>query len=383
MQLFEPTQLRGGLTVSNRIVMAPMTRSRAEAGDLPSPHAAEYYAQRATAGLQITEGTIISPEGKGYSLTPGLYNQEQAKLWAQITDAVHDRVPGSRIFSQLWHVGRISHSDISGHQPVGPSAIRPPSAKVFLKRDDGWQGNIAPGDPREMTLADIKSAVADFRASARLAGQSGFDGVELHGANGYLIDQFLRASTNQRTDAYGGPIHARLRFLQEVVTAVCEELGPDRVGVRFSPIVEYGDTEDPQIEAAILTAAEWLDTQGVAYVHVIESDATDLLADSMYGQRWGSVADTFRQQLRERFQGSIILAYRYNIERAEAALQSGLADLIAMGRPFIANPDLVSRLQTGAEIAESNTATWYGGGAEGYIDYPHMNGSSPALTEQA
>ena len=370
MSLFEPTELRGGLSLQNRIAMAPMTRARAGAGDIPSIHTADYYAQRATAGLVITEGTIVSPAGKGYSLTPGIYNESHVEAWSEVTRRVHEASPGARIFCQLWHVGRISHPDISGFEAIAPSALQPPAAKLWLQRPDGWQGAIGCGTPREMSHEDIRTSVEEFRASARMALEAGFDGVELHAANGYLIDQFMRASTNLRDDEYGGGVSNRLRFLREIVDAVADEVGPDRIGVRFSPIVDYGDTEDPQIEDTILQAAAWLDSQDVAYIHLIESENTDLLGDTLNGQQGESVASHFREQLRARFSGTIILVYRYDRERAEAVLASGLADVIAFGRPFIANPDLVDRLHRGVELAESDTSTWYGGGAEGFTDYP-------------
>jgi N-ethylmaleimide reductase len=373
MTLFDPFTLRGGIELANRIAMAPMTRARAAASDLPSPFAAEYYAQRASAGLVITEGTIISPVAKGYSLTPGIFNEEQAEAWSRVAEAVHGASPGSRIFTQLWHVGRISHPDISGHQPVAPSPQKAPNGKVWLERADGWKGNIDCGEPRALSAGDIAATVNDYRAAARFAAKAGFDGIEIHAANGYLIDQFLRATTNRRTDEYGGPTVNRLRFMREVVEAVCDELGAGRVGIRFSPIVQFGDTADPAIEDTILQAARWLDQQELAYLHVVESENQDLFADTERGQAGESVADQFRVRLRERFAGPIVLAYRYDLDRAEAVLESGLADLIAMGRPFIANPDLVERLRDGVELAESDTSTWYGGGAAGYTDYARHN----------
>ncbi len=340
--------------------MAPMTRSRAsEQGDVPSPHAAVYYAQRATAGLIITEATNISAEAKGYSLTPGIYTAEQAAEWRRVSDAVH-QTPDARIFMQLWHVGRIAAQEVSGLQPVAPSAQSAP-ARVWVRRSDGWSGLI-PCDPaREMTRGDIARVVEDFRSAARAAVDAGFDGVELHAANGYLLDQFLREGTNRRDDEYGGSVINRLRFLDEVVTAVVRDIGPQRVGVRVSPIVGFEDTQDEGIAQTLLAAAGLLDGLGIAYLHLEEGDAAT----------WGtaSTPDTFRADVRDAFRGALIVAHEYGVDRAEQVVSSGAADAVAFGRPFIGNPDLVARIRTHAGFADSDTNTWYGGDEIGYTDY--------------
>lgn len=368
LQLLEPLVLRGGLPLSNRIVMAPMTRSRAEEpGDLPSLLAPSYYQQRATAGLIVTEGTVIHPRGKGYSLTPGIYSQEQVQRWSTVADAVH-QVEGSVVFMQLWHVGRISHEWIAGQAPLAPSAVRSPNARVWFLGDDGSAGNIDCSPPREMSLRDIADVLEQYRHATRLALQAGMDGVEIHAANGYLIDQFMRSGTNLRTDQYGGTLQNRLRFLHEVVEAVVSVAGPGRVGVRLSPDVDYGDTQDPEILQATLLAADDLEAQSVAYLHLVESNNANLLAAST--EDVPLVDAAFKAELRRRFSGTIILAHEYDRARAGAALANGEADAVAFGRPYIANPDLVERIASDLPLAESDRATWYGGDAAGYTDYP-------------
>lgn len=368
--LFKPVDLGGGLRLNNRIVMAPMTRSRAEEpSGVPSRHAAEYYAQRASAGLIVTEGTNISQEGKGYSRTPGIFTAEHVAAWREVTSAVHDRVAGSKIFLQLWHVGRVAHHDVSGVQPVAPSALRV-DAKVWLRRPDGWEGRVDCTAPREMDQRDIARVVDDYRAAAERAMEAGFDGVEIHAANGYLIDQFLRGTTNQRRDRYGGSIKRRLQFVREVVCGVTRAVGAERVGIRFSPLIGFPDARDREIESTLLAAAEWLDGVRIGYVHIVESDNADLAADHARPGEVESVGPDFRREFRQRFDGPIVLAHRYDLARARHALNAGVADLIAFGRPFIANPDLVDRLKNGWPLGDSDLATWYGGTARGYVDYP-------------
>ncbi len=375
--LLEPLTLRGGLELRNRIVMAPMTRSRAqEPGDLPSPLAHTYYQQRATAGLIITEGTVIDPRAKGYSLTPGIYSAEQVDRWSAVTEAVH-MIEGSRIFMQLWHVGRISHERIAGQAPLAPSAVLSPTARVWFLGEDGPAGNIDCSAPQEMTLDDIADVLEQYRHATRLALESGMDGVEIHAANGYLIDQFMRTGTNHRTDGYGGSMQNRLRFLREVVQAVVSVAGPERVGVRLSPDVDYGDTNDPEILEATLLAAEDLEAQSVAYLHLVESNNANLLAAS--SQDAPLVDAAFKAALRTRFRGSLILAHDYDRDRANAALTSGEADAVAFGRPFIANPDLVDRFTWGLPLADSDRTTWYGGDGAGYTDYPSVKVPVPPV----
>lgn len=366
--LFSALTLRGGIELANRLVMAPMTRSRAsEPDDVPSPHAAEYYAQRSTAGLIVTEGTVISRQGKGYSLTPGIYSDAQQDAWAQIAEAVHAR-GDARMFLQLWHVGRISHELIAGEQPVAPSPVGSPTARLwFLDAATGTPSQLPAAVPREMTTTDIDEVLSSFQRAARRAVDSGMDGVEIHGANGYLLDQFMRSTTNRRTDAYGGPADQRARFAAEVVSAVAAEVGPDRVGLRVSPDVDYGDTNDPEICETTLLVADAADKVGLAYLHLVEENNANYLAE---GESRQVVDDTFRSELRSRFNGAIIVASDYDQRRAEAALGSGLADAVAFGRPYIANPDLLARFAHGWPITESHRDTWYGGDERGYTDYP-------------
>ncbi len=355
--LFSPYDL-GGLVLANRIVMAPLTRNRAGAGLVPSPFAAEYYSQRASAGLIITEATQVSRQAQGYQDTPGLYTPEQIAAWRKVTDAVHAK--GGRIFVQLWHVGRVSHVDLHGGEaPVAPSAIRA-ETKTFLNN-----GFADVSEPRALGAEEIPGIVEDFRKAAANAIEAGFDGVEVHGANGYLLDQFLRETANVRTDAYGGSVENRARLLVEVTAAVASEIGAERTGVRLSPvspaggIVPSGD-EQPQFNHVV----EALDGLGIAYIHVVEG-ATG-------GPRNATPFDF--DALRQRFRKTYIANNGYDLELAMSRLSEGKADLFAFGHHFIANPDLVERLKSGKPLAQMNPATIYGGGAEGYTDYPAVSG---------
>lgn len=355
--LFSPYDL-GGLVLANRIVMAPLTRNRAGAGLVPSPFAAEYYSQRASAGLIITEATQVSRQAQGYQDTPGLYTPEQIAAWRKVTDAVHAK--GGRIFVQLWHVGRVSHVDLHGGEaPVAPSAIRA-ETKTFLNN-----GFADVSEPRALGAEEIPGIVEDFRKAAANAIEAGFDGVEVHGANGYLLDQFLRETANVRTDAYGGSVENRARLLVEVTAAVAGEIGAQRTGVRLSPvspaggIVPSGD-EQPQFNHVV----EALDGLGIAYIHVVEG-ATG-------GPRNATPFDF--DALRQRFRKTYIANNGYDLELAMSRLSEGKADLFAFGHHFIANPDLVERLKSGKPLAQMNPATIYGGGAEGYTDYPAVSG---------
>lgn len=351
--LFSPYDL-GGLTLSNRIVMAPLTRNRAGAGLVPSQFAADYYAQRASAGLIITEATQVSIQAQGYQDTPGLYTPGQVTGWRKVTDVVHAK--GGRIFVQLWHVGRVSHVDLHGGEaPVAPSAIRA-ETKTFV--NNGF-ADVSP--PRALELEEIAGIVEDFRKAAANAIEAGFDGVEVHGANGYLLDQFLRETANVRTDAYGGSIENRARLLVEVTAAVANEIGAQRTGVRLSPVspasgIVPASDEQPQFNHV----AEALDGLGIAYIHVVEG-ATG-------GPRDARPFDF--GALRQRFRNTYIANNGYDLELAKSRLSEGKADLFAFGHHFIANPDLVERLKTGTPLAQMNPATIYGGGAEGYTDYP-------------
>lgn len=351
--LFQPYTL-GRVTLANRIVMGPLTRNRASTGLVPSELAATYYAQRASAGLIVTEATQVSAQAQGYQDTPGLYTAEQIAGWRKVTAAVHAK--GGRIFVQLWHVGRVSHVDVQpgGLAPVAPSAIRA-ATKTFVNN-----GFADVSEPRALDIGELPGIVSDFRQAAANAIAAGFDGVEIHGANGYLLEQFIKDGANQRTDAYGGSIENRARLLLEVVTAVADEIGTDRTGVRISPVSPANgiSCSNPQPQYNYIT--EQLSALGIVYLHVVEG-ATG-------GPR--DVAPFDYDALRTRFKQTYLANNGYNLEFATTALNEGKADLFAFGRPFISNPDLVERLKTGAPLAQLNPATLYGGGAAGYTDYP-------------
>ncbi|MET3134941.1 N-ethylmaleimide reductase [Oxalobacteraceae bacterium GrIS 1.11] len=357
--LFLPITL-GPYELANRIVMAPLTRNRAQPGDVPGALAAEYYRQRATAGLIVAEATQISPQGKGYAFTPGIYDSAQVTAWSEITAAVHQA--GGRIFLQLWHVGRISHPSLQpdGALPVAPSALKP-AGQAFT--ETGFQPFVT---PRALDLAEIPGIVEQYRLAALRALDAGFDGVEIHAANGYLIDQFLRDGSNERQDAYGGSLENRCRLLLDVTAVVCQVWGGQRVGVRISPISPANDMADSDPEALFTYAVEQLNRFELVYLHVIEG-ATG-------GPR--QVANGFDVQiLRRRFNGLYIGNNGYDRARALSARQEKLVDLVAFGRPFIANPDLVRRLRLDAPLTPVDTATLYGGGAKGYTDYPFLDAS--------
>lgn len=363
LRLFTPVELRGGLRLSNRVLMAPMTRARAsEPGGVPSQLAATYYSQRASAGLIVTEATDISVEGRGYAQTPGCHTDEQEAAWAQVAAAVHAR--GGRIFMQLWHVGRLASHYTCGGVPVAPSRQTAPST-VWAVRADGGSGTVPCDEARELDISEIHRITRDFRDAAARAVRAGFDGVELHGANGYLIDQFLRATTNRRTDEYGGSRERRGRFLREVVEAVAGAIGPGRVALRISPRIGFADGDDPEIHDTLLACASWLDGVEIAYLHMAEADS---LADDLEPP-----TPEFRKALRQGFSGPIAVAHRYDLPRAEAILETGLADLVAFGRPYIANPDLVERMEAGVPLAMADRSVWYGGAVDGYVDFPAYN----------
>ncbi|CCP16606.1 N-ethylmaleimide reductase [Stenotrophomonas maltophilia RA8] len=353
--LFQPYVL-GPLTLANRIVMAPLTRNRAGAGLVPNPLAATYYAQRASAGLIITEATQISAQAQGYQDTPGIYTPDQIAGWREVTDAVHAR--GGRIFVQLWHVGRISHVDLQpgNAAPVSASAVRA-QTKTFVHN-----GFVDVSEPRALGIDELPAIIDDFRQAAANAMVAGFDGVEIHGANGYLLEQFIKDGANQRTDAYGGSIENRARLLLEVTAAVAQEIGADRTGVRISPVSPANaiSISDPQPQYDYIV--DQLSALGIVYLHVVEG-ATG-------GPR--DVAPFDFDGLRRRFAGAYMANNGYDLDLANAHLAEGKADLFAFGRAFISNPDLVERLKTGAPLNALNPATLYGGGAEGYIDYPAL-----------
>lgn len=357
--LFKPAQL-GPLQLANRVVMAPLTRSRAKEDDIPGDLAAEYYVQRAGAGLIIAEATQISPQGKGYILTPGIYSDAQVQAWKKITSGVH--AAGGKIFLQLWHVGRISHPSIQqgGALPVAPSAIRP-EGQSFT--NDGFVPMVT---PRALETREMAGIVEQYRSAAQNARAAGFDGVEIHAANGYLLDQFLRDKTNQRTDAYGGAIDNRARLLLEVTAAVVQVWGGERVGIRISPLSSFGDIADSNPQALFTYVVGQINAFKLAYLHVIEGDTG--------GSR--EVPGGFDLQiLRRLFNGQYMANNGYDLDLALAARADDTADLIAFGRPFIANPDLVERLRLVAPLNTPDPATMYGGGAGGYIDYPALKAS--------
>ncbi|AXE33062.1 alkene reductase [Chromobacterium phragmitis] len=364
--LFSPLQT-GALRLPSRIAMAPMTRCRTDQpGDIPNAMMARYYAQRASAGLIISEATQISRQGQGYSFTPGIYSPAQIDGWRQVTNAV--RQAGGRMVLQLWHVGRMSHPVFhDGAAPVAPSAIAP-DAQVWVADEKGAGRMADCPTPRALETAEIAGIVDDYRQAARNAMAAGFDGVEIHAANGYLIDQFLRSTSNLRTDAYGGSLENRLRFLMEASSAVADEIGAERVGVRLAPYITARGMHCPEIVPAILEAAGRLDALGIAYLHLSEADWDDA----------PQVDDDFRRALRARFSRAIIVAGRYDQARGETLLASGLADMIAFGRPFIANPDLPARLAHGWPLADFDPSALFGGDGRGYDDYPHYQATEAA-----
>ncbi|SEE57473.1 alkene reductase [Pseudomonas kilonensis] len=357
--LFTPYTL-GDLTLSNRVVLAPLTRNRAGQGFVPSEFAATYYSQRASAGLLISEASQISQQGQGYQDTPGIYTRAQIDGWRTVTEAVHAK--GGRIFLQLWHVGRVSHVDLqaNGAAPVAPSALRP-ATKVFV--NNSFEDV---SEPRALDISELPGIVNDFRQAAANAIAAGFDGVEIHGANGYLLDQFLKDGANVRTDAYGGSIENRARLLLEVTAAVVDEVGANRTGLRISPVSPANGVSSSAPQAQFDYLVDQLDALDIVYLHVVEG-ATG-------GPR--DVVPFDFAALRQRFKNTYIANNGYDLDLATSRLVEDKADLIAFGRPFIGNPDLVERLRTGSPLSAFNPATLYGGGATGYIDYPTLAESS-------
>lgn len=346
------------LELSNRVVMAPMTRSRAVDANTPNALMAEYYAQRATAGLIITEGTSPSPNGLGYARIPGLFNQAHVAGWKLVTDAVHAQ--GGKIFVQLMHTGRVSHAANlpAGAEVVGPMAMACPG-EMYTDA----QGMQPHSTPRAMTTDDIAHVVAEYAKSAQLAIAAGFDGVELHAANGYLLEQFLNANVNQRVDGYGGSIQGRNRFVLEVVRATVQAIGAHRVGIRLSPYGVLNSTGAyPDLEAQYLALTEQLAELGMVYVHLLDHSAMGT----------PPVPSELKFRLRVAFKGLFILAGGFDKSSADFALGAGHADLIALGRPFIANPDLVARMQAKSELNAVDMSTCYTPGPQGYTDYPTL-----------
>lgn len=362
--LFAPLTI-GNITLRNRIIMAPLTRMRSkQPGNIPYALNAEYYAQRAGAGLIISEASQISQQGQGYPGTPGIHNLEQVSGWKLITDAVHAK--GSRIFLQLWHVGRISHSS---HQPnclppVAPSAIKP-TGKVFTAN---WQ-QADYETPHALEIAEIAQIIKDYRNACENAKLAGFDGVEIHGANGYLLDQFLQDGSNKRDDIYGGSIENRARFLLDVVDVAIEVWGKNCVGVRLSPYGTFNDMSDSDPVALFTHVLQALDKRQIAYVHMVEPRATGAGGTDATNSSAPSTSDLFRSS----FSGVFISAGGYTPELAKLAVSNGQADAIAFGRLYISNPDLAERIEKGADLTPYNRATFYGGTEKGYTDYPFLS----------
>jgi len=365
--LFSPITI-GQLQLTHRVAMAPLTRSRAgQPGNVPNAMNVEYYRQRASAALIITEATQISQQGQGYAWTPGIYTAEQVEGWRAVADAVH--AEAGRIFLQLWHVGRVSHPSFQpgGALPVAPSAL-PVPGKTFIVDADGngvW-GDIP--TPQALTVEGIAAIVQDYRRAAHNAMEAGMDGVEIHAGNGYLLDQFINSDSNLRTDAYGGCIENRARLLLEVVDAVTAEIGAERVGVRLTPMGRFMGMGDATPEATFAYIARRLNDESLAYLHLVEPAMVGTVKDEAADPRW----DAIMRRMRAEFHGVLMLAGGYDGASAERAITDGRADIVAFGRPFIANPDLPRRLQTSAALNAANPATFFGGTTVGYTDYPAL-----------
>ncbi|MBE0358748.1 MULTISPECIES: alkene reductase [Pseudoalteromonas] len=358
----------GPFTLKNRIVMPPLTRSRStQPGNIPNDLMASYYAQRTSAGFMVTEGTQIEPRGQGYAWTPGLHSQAQIEGWKKVTQAVHAK--GGIIFAQLWHVGRVSHTTLqpNADKPVGPSNITADNVKVFIETAPGEGALADPSEPRALSTAEVGELINMYAQAARNALEAGFDGVELHCANGYLVNQFISEHTNNRDDQYGGTLTNRLRFLKEIVAAVSDVVGADRLGVRFAPL--FASTDEDRVYLGLVEsdphhtyveAVKVLEQAGIAYLSIAEAD-------------WDNAPDLpeqFYKAVRAEFSGRIIYAGKYTVEKAIRILGKGYGDLFAFGRPFIANPDLPERIANNWPLNEADAATMYGGTELGYSDYP-------------
>ena len=356
--MYQPFTL-GDLQLPNRVLMAPLTRSRAkQPGDIPWELNATYYAQRAGAGLIISEATQVSPQGKGYAFTPGIHAKAQVEGWRKVTTAVHDA--GGRIFLQLWHVGRISRPELQpdGQLPVAPSAIKPEGAQTFI---DDRSGLVEVLEPRALSTDEIPGVVEQFRQGAINAKRAGFDGVEIHGANGYLLDQFIRSKSNRRTDEYGGSVDNRLRFPLMVVDAVVDVWGVGRTGIRVSPTGTFNDMHDDDPVATYGALAKALSDRDIAFIEVVE--------DSFQGNAANGRPEAVIQAIRENFNGAYIANGNYSAEEAHQRVDAGLCDLVTFGRLFISNPDLPKRFRVGAPLNDYDESTFYGGDAHGYTDY--------------
>lgn len=364
--LFSSIEL-GPFTLKNRIVMPPLTRSRStQPGNIPNELMAEYYAQRTSAGFMVTEGTQIEPRGQGYAWTPGIHSAEQIEGWKKVTKAVHDK--DGIIFAQLWHVGRVSHTTLqpNSNKPVGPSDIIANNVSVFIETGPGQGALAEPSEPRALSTAEVGELVKMYAQAARNALEAGFDGVELHCANGYLVNQFISEHTNKRDDQYGGTLANRLRFLKEIVEAVSDVVGANRLGVRFAPLFESTDEDrvylglvESNPHHTYIQAVKVLEQAGIAYLSIAEAD-------------WENAPDLpqeFYKAVRAEFSGRIIYAGKYTVEKATRVLGKGYGDLFAFGRPFIANPDLPARIENNWPLNEADGATMYGGTEVGYSDY--------------
>ncbi len=365
--LFHTTEL-GPYRLKSRIVLPPLTRSRSsQPGNIANNLMATYYQQRAGAGFMVTEGTQIEPRGQGYAWTPGIHSPEQIEGWRRVTEAVHAQ--GGVIFAQLWHVGRVSHTSLQpdGGAPVAPSAIAADNVSVFIETGPGAGALAAPSVPRALSTAEVKDIVQMYAQAARNALAAGFDGVEIHCANGYLVNQFISAHSNHREDEYGGSLHNRLRFLREVTQAVAEVVGKERLGVRFAPL--FASTDEDRVYLGLveenphetyIEAVKVLQEIGIAYLSIAEADWDSAL----------ELPDSFRSAVRSAFSGKIIYAGKYTAERGIRVIEAGWGDLVAFGRPFIANPDLPARIANNWPLNLADPSSMYGGTAKGYTDYP-------------
>ncbi len=365
--LFDPYPL-GPYTLKNRLVMAPLTRSRSrQPGNIPTRLNAYYYAQRASAGLIISEATQVSQQGQGYAWTPGIHSPEQVEGWRLVTDAVH--AAGGLIFMQLWHVGRVSHPALQpdGGLPVAPSAI-PLQGMAFIASEKGEPELVPFVAPRALETEELPGIVRQYQDAARNALAAGFDGVEVHSANGYLLDQFLNSSTNRRIDDYGGPVENRARLLMEVVEAVCGVWGSDRVGVRLSPEGTFNDMGDDDPEALFGHVASRLNDFDLAYLHVVQPEIAGNATVTLADPNGRSIV----KMIRGIYRGTLMVCGGYDYRKASRAVEIEGIDLIAFGRLFLANPDLPERLRQAAPLNQPDEATFYGGGAKGYIDYPTL-----------
>ena len=342
----------GNLTLKNRMVLAPMTRNRAAKGNVPQDMNVEYYRQRAGAGLIITEASQVSPEGVGYPGTPGIYNQQQVTGWKKITEAVH--AEGGSIYLQLWYCGRISHPDLlpGGQTPVGPSAIKPEGEAIT------FEGMKAFVEPRALEIDEIQNIVAQYNNAAVMAKQSAFDGVEIHAANGYLLDQFLRDGSNKRIDEYGGNVENRMRFLNQVIDTVLDVWDSKSVGIRLTPENSFNSMSDSDSQAHFNYFVTQLNKRDLAYLHILEGDMMAASRNVDY------------RALRDAYEGLYMANNGYDKDRAQTALTNGDVDLVAFGVPFLANPDLVERYKSNLPLNEADQVTFYGGDETGYTDYP-------------